>query len=69
MVIYSKIKGSDEGNAFVIRLAASSEACRSSSAYLIRESAGSKITKRELEFSIATVDINLEDNERVRVGC
>ena len=51
-----------------IRLGASSGACGTSSSYLIRESAGSKVTKRELELSIAAVNIDLEHDDRIRVG-
>lgn len=36
--------------------------------YLIRESASSEITKRKLESSIATLNIDLQGDESVRVG-
>lgn len=48
--------------------ASSGGGCGTGSSYLIRKRAGPEIAKRELEFSIAAVDIDLEDDERIKVG-
>lgn len=37
--------------------------------YLVRKGAGSKITKRELESSVATLNVDLESDQRVLISC
>lgn len=37
--------------------------------YLVREGAGSEITKRELEAAVATLDVDLESDQGVLVCC
>jgi hypothetical protein len=37
--------------------------------YLIREGAGSKITKRELESAVAALDVDLESDQSVLISC
>ncbi len=37
--------------------------------YLLREGAGSEITKRELESAVATLDVDLEGDQGVLISC
>jgi hypothetical protein len=37
--------------------------------YLIREGAGSEITKRELESAVAALDVDLESDQGVLISC
>jgi hypothetical protein len=37
--------------------------------YLVRKSAGSEITKRELESAVATLDVDLESDQGVLISC
>jgi len=41
---------------------------RGGTTYLIRESAGSQITKRQLESAVASLDIDLESDQGILVG-
>ena len=52
----------------IVRLRASSE-LGDTTTYLIGKSAGTKITKRELESTVAALNIDLQSDKSVRVGC
>jgi membrane protein YqaA with SNARE-associated domain len=52
----------------LVRLRASSE-LGNTTTYLIGKGAGTEITKRKLESAVGTVDVDLEGDKSVGVGC
>ena len=52
----------------LVRLRASSE-LGDTTTYLIGKGAGTEITKRKFESAVITIDIDLEGDESVGVGC
>jgi hypothetical protein len=65
----STVKGDRDGTCLEALRLRASFMLGGTTTYLVRQGAGSEITKRELESAVATLDVDLEGDQGVLISC